>query len=293
MAASRLLLVSLLLVTLACEQERRQPTGPTSRPPEEAVVRFERSGGPGGPDEILTVTGLGHVTWREVRSGAVARLRIPVDELLALERQFDDSRFAELPETVRGPACAACPTLVLSHGVAAGERSVVLAGDPAGHPPALRELVARLSRLAVRAQAARRAAMGGGGTAGDRLENGLEVALSVGSAAVEPGEPLYLQLTLLNPTDRPITLDFPSTRDVDFRVETVEGVVVWSLAESRAALQIDHEIVLAPGESRTFEEVWLGRTATGRTVDPGSYLAVGVIPIRAGGATPPVAFQVR
>jgi hypothetical protein len=277
----------------ACERERRAPTGPAVIPPEEAVLRFERSAGPSGPDEILTVTGLGHVTWREVRSGAVARTRIPVEELLALERAFDDAGFDELPATVAGPSCSECPTYVLTHGLAAGERSVVLTGDSRGHPSAVGILVDRLSAVAAHAQAARRAATGGGGSARDRLDNGLEVALVVGSSAVRPGEPLYLQLTVSNPTDHAVQLAFPTTQNADFRIESIEGRVLWSLSESRAALRIANDLVLAPGESRSFEEVWLGRTTEGERAESGSYLAVGEIRAGEGGETPPVAFQIR
>jgi hypothetical protein len=286
-------LTALLVVSAACERERRAPTGPAFLPPERAVVRFERAAGPSGPDEVLTISGLGYVTWREVRSGAVARTRMPVEELLALERAFDDAGFGELPPTVGGPECASCPSFVLTHGLEAGEQSVVLTGHPRGHPAEVRTLVERLSVVAARAQAARRASTGSGGSAGDRLENGLEIALAVGSSAVRPGEPLYLQLRISNSTDRPIRLTFPSTQNADFRIESIDGQVLWSLGESRAALRIAHDVVLAPGESQTFEEVWLGRTTEGKRAEPGSYLAVGEIRARDGGVTPPVAFQIR
>lgn len=296
MMAPRALVATVLLLSalVACGPEPRAPTGPFVPPTEEAILRFERSAGPQGPEEILTLTGLGHVTWREVHSGAVARLRISIDELLALERAFDDAEFSDLPATVRGSRCPACPTLVLTRGIGAGERSVLVTGEPQDHSPELAELVGRLSALAARAQAVRRAALGGGGTARDRLESGLEVALSLGSAVVRPGEPLYLQLTLSNPTGRPIRLSLSTSRTADFVIQSLDGRTAWSLSGTRAALEVPNELVLAPGESRTFEEMWMGRTLEGAPAERGSYLAIGVVPESPGGGeTPPVAFQVR
>jgi len=282
-----------ILLVAACESERREPTGPPAVQQESVVIRFERSTEESGSDEVLTITGLGHVTWREVRSGAVARLRISVDELLVLERAFDDARLDELPEQVRGSACESCPMVVLTRGVAAGERSVVLTGDPRDHPRAVRDLVARLDGLTGRARAERQAVTGGGGTARDRLPGGLDVSLAVGRPAIHPGESLYLRLTVSNPTDRPIRLSFPTSATADFRVESADGGAVWSLSGERAALQVANDVVLAPGESRSFEEVWLGRTDEGDSVRPGSYYAVGIMPAERGGETPPVAFQIR
>jgi hypothetical protein len=257
------------------------------------VVRFERSTGPDGPDEILTITGLGHVTWREVRSGALARFRITVDQLLALERNFDDAEFDGLPPEVDGARCAGCPTVVLTRGVGAGERSVILTGDPAGHPHAVREIIAGLDALMERARAERSSAMGSGGSANDRLPSGLEVALSVGRAAIHPGEPLYLRLTVTNPYDRFVRLVFPTSATADFRVEDADGRAVWSLSGERAAIPGAVDVMLGPGESRALEEVWLGRSGEGEAVEPGSYVAVGVVPASFGGETPPVAFQIR
>jgi len=283
----------ILALAAACESERRAPTGPPALQQESVVIRFERSTSAAGSDEVLTITGLGHVTWREVQSGAVARLRISVDELLMLERAFDDARLDDLPEELRGSACEACPMVVLTRGVAAGERSVVLTGDPRDHPREVRDLVARLDGLTGRARAERSAAMGGGGTARDRLPGGLDVALSLGRPSIHPGESLYLRLTVSNPTDRPIRLSFPTSATADFRVESTDGGAVWALSGERAALQLANDVVLAPGESRSFEEVWLGRTDEGDPVSPGSYYAVGIVPAERGGETPPVAFQVR
>ena len=232
----------ILALAAACESERRAPTGPPALQQESVVIRFERSTSAAGSDEVLTITGLGHVTWREVQSGAVARLRISVDELLMLERAFDD---------------------------------------------------ARLDGLTGRARAERSAAMGGGGTARDRLPGGLDVSLAVGRPAIHPGESLYLRLTVSNPTDRPIRLSFPTSATADFRVESTDGGAVWALSGERAALQVANDVVLAPGESLSFEEVWLGRTGEGDSVSPGSYYAVGIVPAERGGETPPVAFQVR
>lgn len=147
--------VFLTALLTACEREAREPIGPPIAPRESAVLRFERWTVADRPDEVLTATALGHVTWREVPSGAVTRVRISVDELLALERAFDDARLTAAPDTVRGSRCDACPTLLLAHGIGAGERIVVVTGDPAAHPPALRGLVARLSAVAARAAASR------------------------------------------------------------------------------------------------------------------------------------------
>src|SRR5688500_10240560 len=182
------------LALAACERARQAPTGPTATQQESVVIRFERSTGETELDDVLTITGLGHVTWREVRSGAVARLRISVDELLMLERAFDDAELDDLPDEVRGSACDAGRTVVLTHGVGAGERSVVLAGDPRDQPRAVRELVARLDALTGRARAERRSATGNGGTASARLPNGLGVTLDLGRPAIHPGESLYLRL---------------------------------------------------------------------------------------------------
>ncbi len=271
----------------ACDAADRELTAPAVPQPESVVVRFERSSGSGGADEILTVTGLGHVTWREVRSGSVARFRITVDQLLALEREFDDADFTGLPAEVAGSRCAECPTVVLTRGVGAGERSVILTGDPADHPRAVRNIVAGLDALTGRARAERSSAMGSGGSATDKLASGLEVALSLGRAAIHPGDPLYLRLTVTNPyRDRFLRLVYPSSSTADFRVEDIGGRGVWSLSGERARVPGALDVVMGPGESRAIEEVWLGK-------EPGSYVAVGIVPASFGGETPPVPFQIR
>ena len=281
-------------ILAACDAADRELTAPPVLQPESVVVRFERSSGVEGPDEILTITGLGHVTWREVRSGSVARFRITVDQLLSLERAFDDANFDGLPAEVAGSRCAACPTIVLTSGVGAGERSVILTGDPSDHPRGVRDIIAGLEALTGRARAERSSALGSGGSAADQLPSGLAVALSVGRAAIHPGDPLYLRLTVTNPyDDRFLRLVFPTSSTADFRVENADGRVVWSLAGERARVPGAIDVVLGPGESRALEEVWLGRSGEGETVEPGSYVAVGVVPASFGGETPPVAFQIR
>lgn len=286
-------LVATALALAACEREQPAPTAPPAARAESVVIRFERSTGEAGPDDVLTITGLGHVTWREVRSGSVAHLRISVDQLLHLERSFDDARLDDLPDRVRGSACDACPSILLTHGVGAGEESVLLSGDPRDHPRAVRDLLESLDALTGRAQAERQAATGGGGSARDRLPSGLDVALSVGRSSIHPGDPLYLRLVFSNPTDRPLRLAFPTSATADFRIESIDGGVVWRLSGERAALRGANDVVLAPGETRSFEEVWLGRTEEGEPVEKGSYYAVGLVPAQRGGETPPVAFQIR
>ncbi|MFN2383395.1 MAG: BsuPI-related putative proteinase inhibitor [Gemmatimonadota bacterium] len=295
----RLVLLLILLAPLvpACEPERTAPTAPAPVLPDQVIIRLERLGGPGQTDDVLTIDGRGQVTFRDlsegVAGGAVALLDLPVAELLSLEREFDAVGWSRLRSAVSGGRCAECATYRVTRGVGAGERTVQFSGRRTGLDAGPLRLLDRLEALISRALAARRDALGGGGTAHDRLSGGLDATLAVGRAVVRPGEPLYLQLTLQNVGSAPLRLDFAASRLADFRIEALDGTVVWRLARERAQLAVASAITLAPGERRTFEEVWQGRTQLGSPAETGSYLAVGVVPARQGGETPPVAFQVR
>ncbi|MCU4752752.1 BsuPI-related putative proteinase inhibitor [Halobacteria archaeon AArc-curdl1] len=91
------------------------------------------------------------------------------------------------------------------------------------------------------------------------LEGTLDVTVSDGTPS--------FALTVENAGTEPVTFQFMTGCSADFAVEA-DGTEVWRLTENRMFTQVISSETLEPGQQRTYE-------ATGDSLDPGQYTAVG------------------
>lgn len=90
---------------------------------------------------------------------------------------------------------------------------------------------------------------------------------------VSPGSPTSFRIILVAKEE--MTLSFNSSQRYDFEVTDSNGSLVWRWSEGRAFLQVLGEEILAPGETRRYDESWdpvsagtyevLGRITAGRS----------------------------
>jgi hypothetical protein len=110
-------------------------------------------------------------------------------------------------------------------------------------------------------------------------EVGVEVRLTlereegVEAHSFAPGEPLGLVLTLRNPGAAPWRRSLPTAQTHDFAVVGSDGRELWRWSAGRMFAQMLGELVLAPGEVRSFRARW----SPAPLPAPGSYRARGWI----------------
>ena len=81
--------------------------------------------------------------------------------------------------------------------------------------------------------------------------------------AVEEGGELVLRFRVGNPTDQPITFDFPSGQRYDFAAYDAAGEGLWRWSANRVFAMSFASLTLAPGEALTYEERWRPGAAAG------------------------------
>ena len=94
--------------------------------------------------------------------------------------------------------------------------------------------------------------------------------LSSSVTAIAASSGVALTLTVTNPSSAPLTLEFSSGQQFDFRVRRSDGTVVWLWSADKLFTAMLTSRSLAPGETATYSAVW-------SPVTPGSYLAVGTL----------------
>jgi hypothetical protein len=86
------------------------------------------------------------------------------------------------------------------------------------------------------------------------------------------------ELTVRNRTDRPVTLQMPSTATAEFLVFTAGGNTPrWRSNEDRAFPAVVTQIAFEANESKVFEIDWTQETRDGTFLAPGRYEARGVL----------------
>ena len=93
-------------------------------------------------------------------------------------------------------------------------------------------------------------------------------------------ESIRVVLTLRNRTSDTVKLTLPSAQTHDMVVSTKEDKEIWRWSAGRMFAQVLTEVVLPPGESKSFVETWDQTRRDGKPVEPGEYKAVGLIPTR-------------
>jgi len=111
---------------------------------------------------------------------------------------------------------------------------------------------------------------------------------------VRTGEPVPIRLRAQNVTQRALDLYLRGrTITFDVVIARASGDVVWRRLEGEIIPAIVHLRPLAPGERLDVETVWDQRTKNGRAVEPGEYVAHGLLlvegePLR----TPPTSLKI-
>ena len=91
-------------------------------------------------------------------------------------------------------------------------------------------------------------------------------------------ELVTFELTVRNRTDRPVTLQMPSTAGAEFLVFTEGGSAPrWRSNEDQAFPAVVTQIVFQANESKVFELDWTQETRDGTFLDRGRYEARGVL----------------
>lgn len=109
-----------------------------------------------------------------------------------------------------------------------------------------------------------------GGTREARVSR-LDVQVVTDKPAYRPGEPIVLSLTVLNPTGRPITLEFSSAQRYDFVIEQVGGGEVWRWGADQMFAQMIGEQTVPPTWQVDYSERYAGN------LTPGTYRARGIL----------------
>ena len=104
----------------------------------------------------------------------------------------------------------------------------------------------------------------------------LAVTVRPSADVVGPGQTVGLTVTITNLTDATITLDFPSSCWAFFRVETMEGTVLYDFRRHVGCLTVLTQLVLQPGASQSNPFSWGQVNDAGTPVPaPGDYVIRG------------------
>lgn len=105
-----------------------------------------------------------------------------------------------------------------------------------------------------------------------------------------PGEPVRIDYTIANPTSRPVTYQFSSSKLFDVWI-TRGGTEVYRLSRGSMYLTVMTSLTLQPSEKRAYQVTWDQKDTTGKQVGPGVYdIHAQLTPT--GNQPPPVTAQV-
>jgi hypothetical protein len=97
-----------------------------------------------------------------------------------------------------------------------------------------------------------------------------------------PGATITFSVALDNPSDVPVTLSFPSEQRFDLAILSEERGdqerELWRWAADRDFADSETEQTFLPGVTLLGRVAWNGRDASGNSLPPGEYRAVGTLP---------------
>jgi hypothetical protein len=94
--------------------------------------------------------------------------------------------------------------------------------------------------------------------------------------------PIWIRLTLRNPTEHEVALAFSSGRTHDAIVVAADGRELWRWSDGRMFTQALSEVQLAPNSVSSFQLECDPTKLPGDALPPGRYRATGLIPALAG-----------
>lgn len=105
----------------------------------------------------------------------------------------------------------------------------------------------------------------------ESLLQGCSATLSADKAEYAKGEPVRLQLTLVNDEDDLVTLTFSSSQIYDFWAQDAAGSEVWRWSDSRVFAAVITHVDLMPGASAVYAEIWDQLKGDKAAVPAGTY----------------------
>ncbi len=105
----------------------------------------------------------------------------------------------------------------------------------------------------------------------ESLLKGCSAVLAVDKAAYAKGEPVRLQLTLVNDEEDLVTLTFASSQIYDFWILDAGGSEVWRWSSSRVFATVITHIDLLPGAAAAYSEIWDQLNGDKAAVEAGTY----------------------
>jgi hypothetical protein len=117
----------------------------------------------------------------------------------------------------------------------------------------------------------------------ETVPRGIEVSVNVNqpeaftSFSNQGFEPPTIQMSLrvFNSSDRPITLPFASGQQFDFMIFNDDNQLVWKWSEGKFFIMILTDLILAPGESKTFNASHVFVDKDGGSMPEGLYTVTG------------------
>ena len=92
------------------------------------------------------------------------------------------------------------------------------------------------------------------------------------------GEQIQFEVSILNTTNSTQTLTFSSSQQYDFIArQSGTSNIIWRWSHNRGFLTVITTLTFAPGETKTFSELWDQTDNNGVLVGPGSYEAQGSV----------------
>lgn len=95
------------------------------------------------------------------------------------------------------------------------------------------------------------------------------------------GEPVKLRMKIQNTSNKPVTLNFPYSEEVDFWVYREDDwlffkfpTLIWKYSKYKNSVAQPHKITLQPKEVKIFSGVWPQAYQNGKRVPPGIYRIV-------------------
>jgi len=91
----------------------------------------------------------------------------------------------------------------------------------------------------------------------------LRLSLATGKATYRAGEPVEMTLSVTNASGQAVELQFDTSQRYDFAFHDAAEREVWSWGQERMFAQVLGREEIAPGETRTFKERFLGTLPAG------------------------------
>jgi hypothetical protein len=123
-------------------------------------------------------------------------------------------------------------------------------------------------------------------------EEGLKLELKLNKPAYKLKEPITMSLTVANKSKETFRDSFRSAQSYDFVVKQ-ENKEIWRWSSDKLFAQVITEFTLAPGKSKSFEEVWEQIDNDGKNISAGKYQTIGILATRPERSSNAVSIEIR